>query len=88
MPKHSISKLVKDVSQIHEMNLKYFKKFYKPGIRAQLVDKNSMELVNDFKIEHDSKSFHILNIVSPGFTSAMPVANHIVDKITKVIESK
>lgn len=47
-----------------------------------------MELVNDFKIEHDSKSFHILNIVSPGFTSAMPVANHIVDKITKVIESK
>ena len=43
-----------------------------------------MQLVNDFKIEYEKNNFHILNIVSPGFTSAIPVADYIVDKIFEV----
>jgi L-2-hydroxyglutarate oxidase len=69
------------------MDKKYFKEFYRPGIRAQLVDKKTMTILNDFRIEYDRSNFHILNIVSPGWTCAMPVANFIVDKIFEVIES-
>lgn len=47
----------------------------KPGIRAQLLKKGSLEFVNDFIIEEKFNSIHLLNIVSPGFTSAIPLAN-------------
>jgi len=52
-----------------------------PGIRAQLLDKNSGELVQDFIYEGDDKSTHILNAVSPGWTAALPFADYIVSKI-------
>jgi len=34
MPKHSVSNIVHDVSEIHYMEKRYFKEFYKAGIRA------------------------------------------------------
>ena len=53
----------------------------RPGIRAQLLDKNSGELVQDFIYEGDKQSTHILNAVSPGWTAALPFADYIVSKI-------
>jgi len=53
----------------------------KPGIRAQLLDKKTLELVEDFVVEGDHHSFHILNAVSPGFTCAFPFSRYVVDKI-------
>jgi L-2-hydroxyglutarate oxidase LhgO len=52
----------------------------KPGIRAQLLKKGSLEFVNDFIIEEKFNSIHLLNIVSPGFTSAIPLANFAAKK--------
>lgn len=50
-----------------------------PGIRAQLLDKTSLELVQDFVVESDEKSVHVLNAVSPAFTCSMPFASWVVD---------
>ena len=43
-----------------------------PGIRAQLIDINSGELQQDFVVLPGPKSTHVLNAVSPGWTSAIP----------------
>ncbi len=52
-----------------------------PGIRAQLLDIQKRTLVNDFVVEGDTKSTHILNAVSPAFTCAFPFADYVVDII-------
>ncbi|HKQ35274.1 MAG TPA: L-2-hydroxyglutarate oxidase [Nitrospiraceae bacterium] len=49
-----------------------------PGIRAQLVDTRTAELLNDFVIEPGHRSTHVLNAVSPAFTSSAPFAEHVV----------
>ncbi|KAL4468750.1 hypothetical protein ABPG74_005253 [Tetrahymena malaccensis] len=53
----------------------------KPGIRAQLVDLKTRELINDFIIEKDNLSMHLLNVVSPGWTCSMPIADHITELV-------
>ncbi len=50
-----------------------------PGIRAQLLNKNTLELVQDFVVESDENSVHVLNAVSPAFTSSIPFANWVVE---------
>ncbi len=51
------------------------------GIRAQLLDIRQKKLVMDFIFEHDDKSLHVLNAVSPGFTCSIPFSRHIVEHI-------
>lgn len=55
-----------------------FTEFTKPGIRAQLLNLKSRELVQDFVIEQYGNSTHILNAVSPAFTCAFPFADYVV----------
>ena len=43
-----------------------------PGIRARLDDARTAELVSDFVIEPGPRSTHVLNAVSPAFTSSLP----------------
>lgn len=50
-----------------------------PGIRAQLLDTQTLELVQDFVVEGDDKSIHVLNAVSPAFTSSIPFSNWVVE---------
>jgi (S)-2-hydroxyglutarate dehydrogenase len=52
-----------------------------PGIRAQLVDTRTAELLSDFVIEPGPRSTHVLNAVSPAFTSSAPFAKYVVDMI-------
>ena len=52
------------------IDLKKFSQWTRPGIRAQLVEKKTLSLVQDFVVERDEKSLHFLNAVSPAFTSA------------------
>lgn len=52
-----------------------------PGIRAQLVDTRTAELLNDFVIEAGPRSTHVLNAVSPAFTSSLPFAEYVVDQM-------
>lgn len=47
----------------------------KVGIRAQLVDWKSLELVMDFLVIADGDSIHVLNPISPAFTSSMDIAD-------------
>jgi L-2-hydroxyglutarate oxidase LhgO len=63
---------------VQEIDPKGFTMFTQPGIRAQLLDKKTLSLVQDFVIEADGQSVHVLNAVSPAFTCAWPMAQHIV----------
>ncbi len=47
------------------------------GIRAQAVSPKG-ELVQDFRIVRTASSVHVLNAPSPGATSCLPIADHIV----------
>ena len=49
-----------------------------PGIRAQLVDTRTAELLNDFVVEPGLRSTHVLNAVSPAFTSSAPFSEYVV----------
>jgi L-2-hydroxyglutarate oxidase len=53
----------------------------KVGIRAQLVHWPSRQLYMDFLIEKGPGSIHVLNAVSPAFTSSMAFAKHVVDEL-------
>jgi len=55
-----------------------FTEFTAPGMRAQLLDKRRLELVQDFVIEGDRHSTHVLNAVSPAFTCAFPFADFVI----------
>jgi len=52
-----------------------------PGIRAQLLDIRNRRLAMDFHVEGDGCSMHVLNAVSPAFTSSIPFASYVVDQI-------
>ena len=58
-----------------------FGAFAKPGIRAQLLHKEKLELVQDFVLEGDEQSMHVLNAVSPAFTCSLPFAAYVADCI-------
>ncbi len=60
-----------------------FGSFLQPGIRAQLLDKGKMSLVQDFVLEYGNNSVHILNSVSPAFTCSFSFSKFIVDGIEK-----
>jgi L-2-hydroxyglutarate oxidase LhgO len=54
------------------------------GIRAQLLNKKTNELIMDFKVEKAENSTHVLNAISPAFTSSFPFAEYVVN----IIENK
>jgi len=62
------------VKMVPTIDPKGFGEFTRPGIRAQLLDKTTCELVQDFVIEADEHSVHVLNAISPAFTCAFPFA--------------
>jgi L-2-hydroxyglutarate oxidase LhgO len=53
----------------------------KVGLRHQLVNTRDWTMVMDFLAESDERSFHVLNAVSPGFTSSMALAKRMADRI-------
>jgi L-2-hydroxyglutarate oxidase len=53
------------------------------GIRSQLVNLQTGELVQDFLVKRLSNSLHFLNVVSPGWTSALPFTRHFVTDFLK-----
>jgi L-2-hydroxyglutarate oxidase len=52
-----------------------------PGIRSQLVHLPSGKLEQDFVVRSEANATHILNAVSPGWTSAIPFAKWVVERI-------
>jgi L-2-hydroxyglutarate oxidase LhgO len=68
---------------IHRLDASGFGDYLQPGIRAQLLHKKTLELVQDFVVEGDRHSLHVLNAVSPAFTCSIPFAAFVVDEISK-----
>jgi L-2-hydroxyglutarate oxidase len=50
------------------------------GIRAQAVRRDG-SLVHDFLFAESERSFHVCNAPSPAATSAVPIAEHLCDRI-------
>jgi len=53
----------------------------KIGIRPQLIDVHKKELVMDFLVIKEKHSLHILNAISPAFTSSFTFAKYIVKEL-------
>ena len=51
-----------------------------PGIRSQLVHLPSGKLEQDFVVRSEANATHILNAVSPGWTSAIPFGRWVAEK--------
>ena len=52
-----------------------------PGIRAQLLNKNTLELIMDFLVEYDDDQIHVLNAVSPAFTASFSFSKYILEEV-------
>ena len=68
---------VKDM--INDLNIEDILPSDKAGIRPQLVDWHKKELVMDFAVLKHKNSIHILNAVSPAFTSSMAFAEFVAN---------
>lgn len=58
---------------------------YPSGVRAQLVKIPAGELEQDFVVKSKENSIHVLNAVSPGWTSAPPFGKWIATKVLEVL---
>jgi hypothetical protein len=58
-----------------------FRRWGRPGIRAQLFSRRDRRMLMDFHLEGDDRSLHILNAVSPAFTCAFPFAEFVLDEV-------
>ena len=56
-----------------------------PGIRAQLVYLPTGKLEQDFVVQARANSTHILNAVSPGWTSALPFGRWVAAQIPRYL---
>ncbi|WP_300361961.1 L-2-hydroxyglutarate oxidase [Hydrogenimonas sp.] len=76
--KAHLASLARDM--VKSIDEKKFDRWSTPGIRAQLLDTRTLELVQDFVVEGDETSVHILNAVSPAFTCSLSFAEWVVEK--------
>ena len=76
--KEHLAKLA--AGMVRQIEPERFDTWSTPGIRAQLLDKESLELVQDFIVEGDARSVHILNAVSPAFTCALPFTEWVIEE--------
>ena len=58
-----------------------------PGIRGQLINVGNGELLQDFLVEHNRNSTHVLNAVSPGWTASIPFGRHIAQMVVERLNS-
>jgi L-2-hydroxyglutarate oxidase LhgO len=72
----SIGKLTRDVNKIQKLSTDFH--WYKSGIRPQLYCTEQKKLINDFVCYGGANELHLLNVVSPGWTCAMPFADAII----------
>lgn len=78
--KYLKANMIKNASKLVKNLPKGRYKWGKPGIRAQLVNRKTLELVQDFVVEGDTNSIHILNSVSPAFTASFPFTKYVIEK--------
>lgn len=85
IPKYRRSVLVGMARRmIPDIDANIYRQWGRPGIRAQLLNTREGKLEMDFKVEGNEKSFHVLNAVSPAFTSSLPFARYVVHEISRL----
>ncbi len=72
------------VAMVKDIDPTGFTQWTPPGIRAQLLDKEKLSLVQDFVVEGDGKSIHVLNAVSPAFTCSFSFSSYVVDQFVLI----
>lgn len=79
VPKYSRSWLVREARKlVPSLRRQDFTVKGRPGIRAQLFDLQNKRLEMDFVVRGDKDSTHVLNAVSPAWTSSIPFAQHVI----------
>ena len=58
---------------------------YRPGIRAQLIKTDSGNFLQDFRIDKTTSVLHVLNSVSPGWTSAIPFGRWLANQSLELL---
>jgi L-2-hydroxyglutarate oxidase LhgO len=82
LPKLSRRVLVSQAKKLApSIRLEDFTQVGKPGIRAQLFDLKDRKLEMDFVVEGDAHSTHVLNAVSPAWTSCISFSKFVVDQM-------
>lgn len=80
LPKYWRSVLVRQAATlVPGLDLSRVRVRGRAGIRAQLFNTQEQRLEMDFVVRGDERSTHLLNSVSPAWTSALAVAEHTVD---------
>lgn len=83
-PKYNKRYLVNQIkSMVPSIHRKDFAERGRPGVRAQLLHKPTKTLEMDFLVKSGPSSTHMLNVVSPAWTSALAVGTYTVEKIRK-----
>lgn len=79
LPKHLRTRLVREAAElVPSVRPADFRVKGRPGIRAQLFDVRRNRLEMDFVVREGPRSLHVLNAVSPGWTTALAMARDIV----------
>jgi len=85
LKKYSRRNLARMASRlVRDMPMDSFRRWGKPGIRAQLFHTKERRLEMDFRVEGDDRSFHVLNAISPAFTCALPFAEFVMDEVERL----
>jgi L-2-hydroxyglutarate oxidase len=66
---------------LHDVDPSAFRTWGLPGIRAQLQRASTGALVDDFVVEAAERSLHVLNAVSPAFSSSLALAPRLADML-------
>ncbi len=64
---------------VKELQPNWLTKTAKAGIRPQLISLREKKLMMDFLVIKERHSLHILNAISPAFTSSLAFAKYVID---------
>ena len=82
LPKYSRRRLVRQAAAlVPSVRQEDFTTRGRVGVRAQLFHLPSRSLEMDFVVERGEGSTHVLNAVSPGWTSALAFAGYVIDAV-------
>lgn len=78
MTRRGLIACLNEIADIEHLNLDW--QFVRGPSRAQLVD-SSGQMVDDFIVQSNNHEFHILNAVSPGWTSSLSFGDYFCDSL-------
>ncbi|MEO7979515.1 MAG: L-2-hydroxyglutarate oxidase [Sporichthyaceae bacterium] len=78
--------LVREAARlVPSIRLEHFRERGRPGVQAQLFHLPTRRLEMDFVVRADADSTHVLNAVSPAWTSSLAFAEHVVDELSPAL---